>query len=86
MPEPDPNALQNLAGLLRRRLEVIADHAWRDRDADAHLEALQRVSEEIAQSHASLRGTLPPRLEHFMSGCSYDKALDFIESVLRQSP
>jgi len=83
MPSPDPTSLQNLATLLRRRLEVIADHAWRDRDADAHLEALKSVSEEIAQNHAQLQGTLPPRLEHFMSGCSYDKALEFIESAAR---
>ena len=81
MPAPDPSALQNLATLLRRRLEVIADHTWRDRDADAHLEALKTVSEEIAQSHAQLQGELPLRLEHFMSGCSYDKALEFIEST-----
>ena len=29
----------------------------------------------------SLRGQIPPRLEHFLSGCSYDKALDFIEGA-----
>lgn len=73
--------LAPLAALLRRRLAVIADHEWRDRDPDAHLDALKSVSEEIAATHQRLRGRLPPRLEHFMSGCSYTKALDFIESA-----
>jgi hypothetical protein len=77
MTSPD---LASLADLLRRRLALIADHEWRDRDADGHLEALKSVSEEIAAAHAELQGTLPPRLEHFMSGCSYTKALEFIEA------
>ncbi len=72
--------MDDLADLLRRRLAIIADHGFRDRDADAHLDALRRVSEEIAAWHARHRGSLPPRLEHFLSGCSYQKALDFIES------
>jgi len=77
MPSPD---LAPLAELLRRRLSVIADHEWRDRDPDGHLEALKSVSEEIAAAHAELQGALSPRLEHFMSGCSYAKALEFIEA------
>ena len=34
----------DLAALLRRRKETIADHAFRDRDPAAHLEALKAVS------------------------------------------
>ncbi|WP_297081142.1 hypothetical protein [uncultured Demequina sp.] len=69
-----------LAALLRRRLDVIADHPFRDRDPTAHLEALKSVSLDIETWHAARRGTLPARLEHFLSGCSYDKALRFLEA------
>lgn len=72
--------MQDLADLLRRRLEIIADHAWRDRDAASHLDALRQVSEDIAAWHARHRGALPARLEHFLSGCSYDKALAYVEA------
>jgi len=76
--EPAPD-LQDLVTLLRRRVEVIADHAWRDRDAEAHLEALKSVSLEIMAIHQSLAGTLPARLDHFLTQCSFEKALAYIE-------
>ncbi len=72
--------MQDLADLLRRRLAIIADHGWRDRDAASHLDALRQVSEDIAAWHTRHRGTLPPRLEHFLSGCSYHKALAYVEA------
>ena len=77
----DATELNNLAALLRRRLEVIADHEWRDRDSDAHLEALKSVSQELGAVGESLgkAGQLSARLNHFMTQCSYDKALAFIE-------
>jgi hypothetical protein len=71
--------LQQLAALLRRRVEIIADHAWRDTDSDAHLEALKSVSIEIGAIHRALSGRLPGRLEHFLGQCSFDKALAYIE-------
>ncbi|MFT4550649.1 MAG: hypothetical protein ACI8XO_005077 [Verrucomicrobiales bacterium] len=76
---PDPTALNDLAGLLRRRLEVIADHAWRDRDPDGQLEALKDVSLEINAVHEALAGQVHAKLNHFLTQCSYDKALAFIE-------
>ena len=76
----EPGRFENLAKLLRRRLEIIADHEFRDRDPEAHLDALRSVSEELVREHGSLRGQIPPRLEHFLGGCSYDKALAFIET------
>ena len=71
--------LDPLAHLLRQRLTLIADHAFRDRDPQAHLEALKGIFEEIQHEHESLKGMIPPRLEHFLSGGSYDKALAFID-------
>ena len=71
-----------MATLLRQRLEVIADTDFRDRDPEAHLEKLKTVSEAIFARHDALKGRIHPRLEHFLAGCSYDKALAFIESQL----
>jgi len=69
-----------LRTLLQRRLDLIADHAFRDRDAAAHLEALMNVSEEIMAEHQRLRSELPPRLNHFLTQASFSKALDYLNS------
>lgn len=68
-----------LESLLQKRREIIADYEWRDRDAGAHLDALREVSEAITAAHARLRAGLPPRLQHFLTQCSYDKALAWIQ-------
>jgi len=67
--------LAELETSLRDRRRVIADHAWRDRDPDAHLNALREVSEKIAALSERLGPVAPPRLRHFLDNCSYDKAL-----------
>ena len=67
-----------LAALLQRRLDVIADHTWRDRDPAAHLLALAEVSEAITVWTKEHRSVLDPRLRHFLANASYAKALDFI--------
>lgn len=69
-----------LRTLLQRRLDLIADHAFRDRDAAAHLEALKNVSEEIMAEHARLRPQLPARLNHFLTQASFSKALEYLDS------
>ena len=68
-----------LIQLLRRREAIIADHAWRDRDAAGHLEALQQVSEEISAWPATHPGPLDPRLRHFLTNASFAKALAHLE-------
>ena len=73
-------ALARLRGLLRERLEVIADHALRERDPAAQLARLQFLSEEIAAWHRQWRAVLPARLNHFLDGASFQKALAFIEA------
>jgi len=70
--------LANLRDLLERRLLVIADHAWRDRDPEAHLAALRDVSEALMKEHDRLRASLPPRLNHFLAQASYSKALEYL--------
>jgi hypothetical protein len=56
---------------------VIADHAWRDRDAAGHLAALRAVSGEIERLAPEFAED--PRLQHFLERRSYEKALAWIE-------
>ncbi|MBB5351186.1 hypothetical protein HNR46_001420 [Haloferula luteola] len=70
----------DLAELLRHRLAVIADRAWYEKDPQGHLVALQEVSENIDHWHHQHRGQLSSRLEHFLTGKSFDKALRLLES------
>ena len=71
--------LEKLAGLLRKRLEVIGDHVMRENDPDRQLRLLQEVSEDITALQQQLEGRIRPRLAHFLENCSYDKALAWIE-------
>lgn len=75
----DP-AYEPLRQLLRRRLEVIADRDLRERDPAGQLRQLQAVSEAITAEQVRLRPQLPPRLNHYLSQASLQKALDWIES------
>jgi hypothetical protein len=77
---PSDSPFSALLSLLEKRRTVIADHAARDRDASAHLAALQEVSEALMAEHQRLRPQLPPRLQHYLSQCSYDKATAWILS------
>lgn len=74
----------DLAKLLETRNAVIADHEFRDRDRDAHLEALKRVSEAITSWHEAHRGEIDGNLDHFLTGASYQKALLYLESGTRR--
>ncbi len=70
-----------LQALLKRRLQLIADHEFRDADAAGHLAALQQVSELISAEHHRLKPLLPGRLSHFLQQASFSKALDFLEAM-----
>ena len=73
------NPYRLLALALRERLTVIADHEARTRNPGAHLERLKAASEKIVHLQSQLPPNIPPRLRHFLDGCSYDKALAFLE-------
>lgn len=75
-----PPELSTLRDALRRRLEIIADTAWRDRDPTSQLQALREISESIFLQHTALAPTLPPRLRHFMESQSYTKALALLDT------
>ncbi len=69
-----------LTELLRRRVAIIADHAWRDRDATAHLQALQEVSEKISAWTLAHRTEVDAQLRHYLANASYQKALAHLEA------
>jgi hypothetical protein len=68
-----------LAGALRKRLDVIGDRALRESDPARHLEELRRASERITELQARLPAAVHPQLRHYFERCSYDKALAWIE-------
>ena len=72
--------LPALADALRKRLAVIADRAFYQRDPPAHLAALQAASERITVLAAQLPPGLDPQFAHYLQRCSYDKALAFLEA------
>lgn len=75
--------LAPLAKALRERLEVIADHAHRNKDQAGHLQRLVEVSGRIDSLIAALPAKdLDPQFRHFLERRSYDKALAWIESSL----
>jgi hypothetical protein len=70
-----------LAEALHERLDVIADHAHRDRDTEGHLQRLIEVSGQIDALIAALPiAELDPQFRHYLDRRSYDKALAWIES------
>ena len=74
----NPEVRTLLAELLEKRLAVIADHEWRDRDESAHLAALVEAGEAVDEWKKAHLSEVEPRLRHFLEGCSYDKALAWI--------
>ena len=69
-----------LAAALRERLQIIGDETSR-RDPERHLARLQSISERIDVLAKSLPSPVQPQLAHYLSRCSYDKALEFLEAL-----
>ena len=74
------SALADLAQALRERLAIIRDEQSR-LDPDIHMMRLRTVSERIDQLQAALPQRVDPRLAHYLQRRSYEKALEFIESL-----
>ncbi|MBA3962298.1 MAG: hypothetical protein H0X40_10390 [Chthoniobacterales bacterium] len=70
-----------LALALRRRRVLIVDENSR-RDSEQHLAKLKAVSEEIERLGKQLPQPIDPQLAHFLTRCSYDKALEFLEGAV----
>ncbi|MDC0087945.1 hypothetical protein OAI07_00220 [Akkermansiaceae bacterium] len=74
----------DLATALETRIAVIADHEFRDRDPEAHLEALKNASEVISTWHQAHRSEIDGNLDHFLTGASYQKALLYLSTGTRR--
>ena len=74
------SALADLAQALRDRLAIVRDEQSR-RDPDIHMTRLRTVSEKIDKLRAALPQQVDPRLAHYLQRRSYEKALEFIESL-----
>jgi hypothetical protein len=75
-----------LTELLRRRISIIADHTWRDRDAAGHLDALKQVSEAISAWTLAHRISLDSQLRHYLANSSFQKALAHLEAAGGPNP
>jgi hypothetical protein len=73
-----------LAGALRERLALIADHHLRDQNPVLHLEKLKDASTRIDQLKADLPMDADPMLVHYIQRMSLSKALEFIEHAYLQ--
>jgi hypothetical protein len=59
---------------------VIRDEQSR-RDEEKHMARLRTISEKIDKLQAALPRPIDPRLAHYLQRRSYDKALEFLESL-----
>ena len=76
----EPNTLIDLRDALRERLRIIHDEESR-RDEAKHIDRLRAISERIDKLQAALPQPVDPRLVHYLQRRSYEKALEFIESM-----
>jgi hypothetical protein len=74
------NRFAELAAALRERLAIITNEESR-RDPARHMERLQAVSEKIDNLQASLPQPIDTRLSHYLERRSYDKALEWLETM-----
>lgn len=80
-PSNTSTILAELIALLHRRMAVIQDHEWRDRDATAHLEALRDVSEKIGAWTTAHRTGVDSQMRHYLANSSFQKALAHAEAL-----
>jgi hypothetical protein len=70
-----------LAGALRTRLSLIANHQLRDQDPDAHLAKLKKAGERIDDLVQQLPRDADPMLVHYLQRQSLNKALEWLERM-----
>ena len=76
----ESNTIVDLRDALRERLAIIHDEESR-RDEAKHIDRLRAISEKIDKFQAALPQPVDPRLAHYLQRHSYEKALEFIESL-----
>ena len=71
--------LTELVHALRERVKIIGDEESR-RDAAAHMQRLEKISERIEEIERQLPSAIDPQLRHFLQRRSYSKALELLET------
>ena len=74
------NVILDLREALRERLAIIHDEASRH-DPETHMARLSVVSEKIDKLADALQPSIDPQLAHYLQRRSYDKALEFLQSL-----
>jgi hypothetical protein len=74
------NVTVALANALRERLTVIQDEESR-RDEAKHIARLKEISDRIDDLRGRLPKPVDPQLAHYLQRCSYEKALEFLETA-----
>lgn len=69
---------------VKTRLDIVSDHAFRDRDAAAHLDALKSAASQLDALVAKLPPDTDPTLRHYLERQSYMKAMDWLEERVNQ--
>lgn len=72
---------KSLHAAVKARLDIVADHALRNRDAEAHLEALKSAAAHLDTLVANLPPDTDPTLRHYLERQSYTKALSWLEEA-----
>ena len=68
----------DLHAAVKARLDIVADHAFRDRDPVAHLAALKSAAARLDDLIVALPAETDPTLRHYLERQSYTKALDWL--------
>jgi hypothetical protein len=71
-----------LLALIEKRLAVVADREWYERDAAGHLEALQEAAARLEEAIGRLPADTDPMLRHYLERQSYLKACDWLRAEL----
>ncbi len=73
--------LLELREALQRRLNVVADREFYDRDPAGHLEQLKSASTRVDELAEKIAPHADPMLRHYLERQSYVKALDFLNGL-----
>jgi hypothetical protein len=78
MPNLDSNH-KALYEAVKTRLDLVSNHAFRDRDPVAHLDALKSAASHLDTLVTNLPPMTDPTLRHYLERQSYMKALAWLE-------
>ena len=73
---------KNLLTAVQTRLDIVADHGFRDRDPQAHLAALKTAAATLDAEVANLPPSADPMLRHYLERQSYTKAADWLRAAV----